>query len=238
MVAARGPPESRRNFAARPGFRPATAKASGTVLVSIREEGRDEMRAESTTRPRIGVAAAALVGLLVAVLVATLAFAARPDAAAAQTRACPNAKAPATDLSRKALRRTVTCLINNLRRNRGRDPVRRDARLQRVAQRHSRVMVRTSCLKHRCPGQPPLQRRLRRSGYLDGARRWRFAQSTGCARSAMAMVRKWRQSRFHRSNLLGPRLRDIGVGVVGRPAVQRCNPNAATFTALLAWRRP
>lgn len=195
------------------------------------------MTAQSRTKPRSGVVTA-LIGLLLATLLAALVLAARPDVAGAQARACPNAKTPATGLSQQQLRRAVTCLVNNLRRNRGRDPVRRNRKLQRVAQRHSRAMVRTSCLKHRCPGEPPLARRVRRSGYLDNARRWRFAQSTGCARSAMAMLRRWRQTKFHRTNLLGRRFEDIGVGVVGRPAVERCPANGATFTALLAWRRP
>jgi uncharacterized protein YkwD len=189
------------------------------------------------TKPRLGIVAV-LIGLLVATLLAAVALSARADVATGQTRACPNAKAPAADLSRKALRRVTTCLINNLRRNRGQVPVSRNLRLQRAAQRHTRVMVRTSCLKHRCPGEPRLQRRIRRSGYLDGARRWSFAENTGCAQTARAMIRSWRQSRFHRTNMLGPRFRDIGVGVVGRPARARCPAKAATFTALLAWRRP
>jgi uncharacterized protein YkwD len=195
------------------------------------------MLRENTTKPGVGVVAV-LIGLLVATLLATLALTARADVATGQARACPNAKAPATELSRKALRRVTTCLINNLRQNRGRERVSRDLRLQRTAQRHSRVMVRTSCLKHRCPGEPRLQRRILRSGYLDSARRWSFAQSTGCAQTARAMIRSWRQSKFHRTNMLGARYRDIGIGVVGRPARARCPANAATFTALLAWRRP
>jgi uncharacterized protein YkwD len=194
------------------------------------------MTNESRTRPPIGIAAA--LGIPVVAALAALALAAGPDAAAAQKRSCANATTPAIELSTTALRRTTTCLINNLRRNRGRDAVRRHRKLQRVAQRHSKVMVRTSCLKHRCPGQPPLQRRLRRSGYLDGARRWRFAQSTGCARSARAMVRRWGGTKFHRTNLLGRRFEDIGLGAVRRPAVARCPSRGASFTALLAWRRP
>jgi uncharacterized protein YkwD len=195
------------------------------------------MLRESIMKPNVGIVAA-LIGVLVATLLATLALTAGAEVATGQTRACANAKAPATELSRKALRRVTTCLINNLRQNRGRQRVSRDLRLQRTAQRHSRVMVKTNCLKHRCPGEPRLQRRIRRSGYPDGARRWSFAQNTGCAQTARAMIRSWRQSKFHRTNMLGPRFRDIGIGVVGRPARARCPANAATFTALLAWRRP
>jgi uncharacterized protein YkwD len=190
------------------------------------------MTAETAIRSWLGVAAG--VGAL---LLATLALATRSESAAAQTSSCPNATVPASELSERALRRATTCLINRLRESRDRTRVRRDARLQRVAQRHTRVMVRTDCLRSRCPGQPMLQRRIRRSGYLDGARRWRFAQSTGCARTARAMVNTWRQRKFHRTNLLGARFRDLGVGVLGAVPDQ-CSGQEATFVALLAWRIP
>lgn len=185
---------------------------------------------------RIAIAAAVALGASAAVALPGTGIA--PSASAQQAKACPAANLPATEVSRKVLRRATICRINRLRGKRGRDPVRRQRQLQRVAQRHTRAMVRTECLKHRCPGEPPLGRRIRRSGYLDGARRWRFTQSTGCAVSARVMVRKWARHEFHRANLLGPRLEHVGIGTVPRPAVARCGESAATFTALFAWRVP
>jgi uncharacterized protein YkwD len=189
---------------------------------------------------RIGIALAATLG--VSVFLAGPGIGAHAEASSARNAAvvsngpCPNANRPATEVSRKLLRRATICQINRLRVRRGRDSVRRRNQLQRVAQRHTRTMVATECLKHRCPGEPALQRRIRRSGYLKGARRWRFTQSTGCAASARAMVRAWNASRFHRQNMLGPRLDHVGIGTVPQPAVARCGEDTATFTALFAWR--
>lgn len=181
--------------------------------------------------------AAGAVGLGFAVFMLTLAAGAGPAAGVAEA-ACPQASQPATELSKAALRKAMMCRINHLRRNRGRTPVGRRMSLQRVAQRHTKVMVRTGCLRHRCGNEAPLKRRLRRSGYLDGAKRWRFAQNTGCAVTARAMVNKWRQSRFHRKNMLRPAFKHIGVGAIPRASHGSCPERSATFTALLTWRNP
>lgn len=185
-----------------------------------------------------GAVALALVGLVA--LLATLVASAGPGAASAQASPCPRAGEPATELPARVLRRATICRINLLRRNRGRPPVSPQSQLQRVAQRHTRVMVQTSCLKHRCPGEAPLHRRVRRSGYLDGANRWEYGHNTGCAVNARVMVRKWRQSDFHRRNLLKPSFRDVGVGALPRAPqrVGRCSSRMGTFTSLLAWREP
>ncbi|HSI80371.1 MAG TPA: CAP domain-containing protein [Solirubrobacterales bacterium] len=181
--------------------------------------------------------AAAAAGLALVAFLATLAIAAGPAASVAEA-ACPKASQPATELSREALRKATMCRINDLRRSKGRTPVVRRMPLQRVAQRHTKVMVRTGCLRHRCGGEAPLKRRLRRSGYLDGAKRWRFGQNTGCAMTARVMVRKWRQSRFHRKNMLRAGFEHIGVGAIPRVSHPSCPEGAATFTALLTWRDP
>jgi len=183
-----------------------------------------------------GLSGGAIWVALVATLVAAGATAGT-DAAPALA-ACPKASVPATELGPAALRKATTCRINHLRQSRGRDRVRSHPGLRRVAQRHTRKMVETQCLKHRCPGEKPLGRRIRQSGYLAGARRWKFAQNTGCAVTAKAMVRNWRQSKFHRRNMLRRRFEHIGTGGVPRATHGRCGDSMATFTALLAWRVP
>jgi uncharacterized protein YkwD len=98
-------------------------------------------------------------------------------------------------------------------------------------------MVADDCLDHTCPGEAPLERRIRKSGYPDRAGRWRYASNTGCAISARAMVRRWLRSDFHRENVLKPRFRDIGAGVErAAPESQGCESNFATFSVVFGWR--
>ena len=172
-------------------------------------------------------------------LVAAVALAARPgDApAAARQATCALAERPAAELSVRELRKSVVCLINKARRKRDLEPLSRSRKLQKAAQRHTKVIVETNCFAHRCPGEPNLETRLRRAGYFDGYRRWGYAESTGCAESAAAMVANWLDTRFHRMNLLGRKFREVGVGAAHGGPPQRCKRGFATFTAVFGWRR-
>ena len=172
-------------------------------------------------------------------LAAPLALAAQPDATAAGAkRGCRAAEAPAAELSAKALRRSFTCVINKERSSRERHELEENASLKRVAKRHAERMVADECLGHTCPGERPLEQRVRRSGYPDGADRWRFASNTGCADSAKAMLRSWLHSEFHRENVLDPRFRDLGVGVERTaPESQGCESDFATFAVVFGRRQ-
>ena len=99
---------------------------------------------------------------------------------------------------------------------------------------HSEVMVETNCLAHQCAGEEDLETRLREAGYFDGAEMWQFAENTGCALSAEAMVANWMATRFHRVNILERRFHEIGVGAVegGSRTVQE---GYATFVVVLGW---
>lgn len=193
------------------------------------------MTRERTQARAVGVLAA-VAAIVASAALAPQGRAAGSESAVAQGSDCPRATAPAVEVPRKRLRRAVRCVVNEKRDNRGRRPLRRQGQLQGVAQRHAKAMVRRECLKPRCPGQPPLHRRIRRSGYVDDAKRWEFALNTGCARTARAMVRKWKESRYHRRNMMRPRFRHIGVGVAPRATHRRCKDGWATFAALFAWR--
>lgn len=176
--------------------------------------------------------------LIVLVLVAWLAFAARPGAvpAAAKRANCGLGDRPAAELTVKELRKSVVCLINRARGNRNLRALDRNGKLRKAAQRHTKVIVETECFAHQCPGEPDLERRLRRAGYLARADRWGFAESTGCAESASAMVDNWLETRFHRRNLLGRRFRDVGIGAAHGGPPDRCKDGFASFTAVFAWR--
>lgn len=191
------------------------------------------------------VAAAGVLVALVAALAVSLAIASRPDAQVptaaagkAARSACGAADGPAADTAPPKLRRSVRCLVNRKRAKRGLRKLKHDRALRRAAQRHSKRMVKTGCLDHRCGNEPALEQRLVRAGYAEGAKRWAYAENTGCAASAAAMVETWLRSREHRLNLLGQRFRDIGVGVVNAPVKGKCRRDYATFTVVVAWREP
>jgi uncharacterized protein YkwD len=178
--------------------------------------------------------------LAVAAAIALLAAGAGRAGAGEAVRAgagCPHAGEPAGQVSIGGLRKAILCLINEERRRHGVKPVGRSRALQEVASRHTKVMIRTGCLAHRCAGEPPLATRIRRSGYLAGAREWRFAENTGCARSAKAMVANWMATTFHRVNILRPSFRDVGVGPSHRHVKKRCPRGYDTFSAILGFRK-
>jgi uncharacterized protein YkwD len=189
-------------------------------------------------RQRRLIVAGALAAVGVVFLVA-MAIAARPGAgaaAAAGVDACPAAGEPAAHRSVKQLQRSIRCLINQERSSRDLDPLTRDGDLQQVGLEHSDVMVETDCLAHQCAGEEELETRLREAGYFDGAEMWQFAENTGCAVSAEAMVANWMATKFHRVNILERRFREIGVGAVQGRIKDRCERGYATFAVVLGWR--
>ena len=108
--------------------------------------------------------------------------------------------------------------------------------LQKAAQRHTKTMVATDCLAHRCPGEVDLDTRLEQAGYFDGAQKWRFAENTGCGLSTEAMVGNWMASVYHRVNILDPEFDDVGVGVSKKAVDGRCKRKYGTFTVVFGTR--
>jgi uncharacterized protein YkwD len=191
-----------------------------------------------SARRRTLVAAGVLAAAGV-VLLSAIAFAGRPDpgsAAAGTGVACPAGGQPAAQMHAWQLRRAVRCLINEERAARDLGAVVRDQSLKEAAQAHSEVMVETGCLAHQCTGEDDLGTRLRDVGYLDGAEMWRFAENTGCGVSAEAMVANWMATRFHRTNILQPKFRDVGIGAVPERVKGHCQRGYATFAVVFGWR--
>jgi uncharacterized protein YkwD len=77
--------------------------------------------------------------------------------------------------------------------------------------------------------------RVRASGYLAGASTWMVGEniSWGAGRqgSPKATVARWMASPGHRSTMLSPRFRDIGVGVAMGSPVGGGGANTAIYTA-------
>jgi uncharacterized protein YkwD len=160
-----------------------------------------------------------------------------PASGASAGPGCPNANKPVSQVKISELRKAAFCLINEQRRRHARKPLRISRQLQKGARKHTVAMTSTGCLAHRCPGEPPLRSRIRRTGYLDGARTWRYAENTGCARTADAMIANWMAITFHRVNILRAKFRDVGIAPSHKRVKGRCKPGYGTFTAVFAFRR-
>jgi len=185
---------------------------------------------------RVGAAA---VGAVALVLLAGSAIAAGPEDGIAVQRGgdCAHAGTDVEDSSTKAVRRAVLCLTNKARAQHADERLRRDRRLQKAAQRHAHAMSETDCLASRCPGEPNLEARLRKTGYFEDARKWGYAENTGCAVSAGAMVESWLGSDVHRASILQSRFEDLGVGILEEGPESRCDEGLAVFSAVFAWRK-
>jgi uncharacterized protein YkwD len=162
------------------------------------------------------------------VLAATLAL---PSAAVA--RGCDSAGAiPAKKGQRAAVRATL-CRLNVTRERHGLKPLKLSKRLSKAARRHSRDMVRRDYFAHDSPGGATFVDRIRRSGYLRGARSWtvgeNLAWGTRKRSTPRAITKGWMKSAGHRANILNPSFRDIGIGVaLGAPGAT--GGPAATYT--------
>ncbi|HYX77865.1 MAG TPA: hypothetical protein VE727_00765, partial [Solirubrobacterales bacterium] len=109
----------------------------------------------------------ALFALVTAASVALLGFALQPGIAPA-VGACRHAGAHPHEVGLPKLRQAVTCLVNHRRARRDRRPLDRNRRLGLAAQRHNDTMLAQDCFRHRCPGEPGLNQRVKKSGYTKG----------------------------------------------------------------------
>lgn len=166
------------------------------------------------------------------------ALAASPGATAALA-GCPHADAKAHKTSLANLRKAMRCLVNNKRAQHGRRSLKDNDRLATAARRHTDVMLRRNCFKHRCKNEPALRKRVKQSGYTKGARRFQFAEDLGFDKTPRRLIKRLMNSRFNRRNILGGDWRDIGVGVGwGAPQKGKDDRKHETFTIVFAWRRP
>ena len=171
-------------------------------------------------------------------LMPAIVLSALPAQASASPCAATTAR-PTTASAADAADATV-CLVNRARTRRGLRPLRANGRLALAARRHSRAMVRKRFFSHWSPGGASPLSRIRRAGYLRGARSVSVGENIAWGawgRAAPAsIVRAWMRSRPHRAAILHRRFREIGVGVApGAPRSGR--PAAATYTADFGQRR-
>jgi uncharacterized protein YkwD len=141
-------------------------------------------------------------------------------AAAAGPVACESAAARPAQVSERVVVRSTLCLLNAERRRHGLRPLRLDERLSRAARGHSQDMARHGYFDHTSRNGSSFVDRIRRSGYLSGAQRWKVAENiawgTDWLASPRAITRAWMNSPGHRANILDGSYREIGIGVATR----------------------
>jgi uncharacterized protein YkwD len=157
---------------------------------------------------------AALAALLVLLLVAA------PSASAAG--ACSAAHASPSKASKRALVRATLCVLNAQRVRHNLRPMRLNRRLSAAARRHSRAMARQRFFSHDSLSGASFVDRIRRTGYLRGARSWsvgeNIAYGSGTRGTPMAISRAWMNSPGHRANILSRSFHAIGIGIaIGTP---------------------
>ena len=185
--------------------------------------------------PRMTRALLALAGVTAG---AWLALGLGPGIAPASA-ACPHALAHPHDVALPKIRKAITCLVNKKREKRDRRLLRPNDRLESAARRHTRKMLAQDCFRHKCEGEPGPRRRVKRSGYIDGQRSWRYGEIIGFENTPSQMIGRWMHTRFNRRTLLNGDFRDLGVGVGwGAPRASRDDGEFATYTIVFGWRLP
>ncbi|HEX7278851.1 MAG TPA: CAP domain-containing protein [Solirubrobacterales bacterium] len=142
----------------------------------------------------------------IAIVFTLAAFASTAGTASA---ACPgqgDASASAT-----AQERTMLCLVNQARANRGLEPLAASPSLASAAARKSADILRCDDFSHQACGRET-EYWPDRFGY-DGCVGENIAYATGRAATPRGIFRLWMNSQGHRENILRSSYDDIGIGL-------------------------
>ena len=170
--------------------------------------------------------------LLAALLVSCgLALAASPAALAG---ACESATATPAQAGNSTVVRATLCTINAERARQGLAPLRLNARLSAAAAGHAGDMDRRNYFAHDSLGGGSFVDRIRRAGYLRGARGWTVGENIAWASRGRAapvtITQMWMNSPSHRANILNGSFREIGIGVAHGSPVGGDTPAAIYAT--------
>jgi uncharacterized protein YkwD len=172
---------------------------------------------------RLTCSATALVLALALLLVAV------PAASAAG--ACSSANASVKTASKRSLVRATLCVLNAERAKHHLRPLRLNRKLAAAARGHSGAMASRHFFSHDSLNGASFLDRIRRAGYLRGARSWavgeNIAWGSGRLSTPRAIGRAWMNSPGHRANILSRSFRAIGIGIAaGAPT----GGGGATYT--------
>ena len=116
-------------------------------------------------------------------------------------------------ISKKTARNAIVCLFN---KGRSAKNVKSVGNLKQAAQWHASVMAQQRCLSHQCPGEPNLQQRVARSGYLRGASGYELGEIVLAQPdnvSPRQIVKMWMGSSGHRAVIRKSSFDHVGVGL-------------------------
>lgn len=150
--------------------------------------------------------------------------------------ACANRDAHPAETSTAKIRGATLCLLNRRRAANGRNKLRHNARLAKAARAHARDMVRRDYFAHTAPGGVSFVDRIMRQDYVRPRQGWALGENLAWGSYRLAtpqeIVRSWMRSPGHRANILSPRFREIGIGVVRgapEPGIQHAATYATSF---------
>ncbi len=162
--------------------------------------------------------------------ICSLAVIAAPSAMAAQ--ACSTSSAAPTEASKRTVVRATLCSINAERSRHGLGPLKLNRRLSAAATAHAADMDARNYFSHDSLDGGSFVDRIRRAGYLSGARSWKVGENLAWGsheRSTPgAITQSWMKSPGHRANILSSSFREIGIGVVNGAPQAGISP-AATY---------
>jgi uncharacterized protein YkwD len=138
---------------------------------------------------------------------------------------CAGADSAPGKLGEAGVRQATLCLLNQQRAAYGLHRLRADRRLAAAALGHSTDMVAHRYFGHDSRSGAPFSSRIAASGWTRARRHYVVGENIGWASGGLAtpraMVQGWMQSTPHRTNILEPRYRMIGIGVASGVPVSR-----------------
>jgi uncharacterized protein YkwD len=138
-----------------------------------------------------------------------------PASASAKSSGCPGANSVTQDMTH--LRKTILCLHNRVRRSHGLRNLRWNHDLSRGAAGHGKDMVRRHYFEHHSPNGKSHMDRLAKVGYGRSAGCWSAGENLLSSQTRLTpaqIMAAWMGSQVHRHDILLPRWREFGLGVV------------------------
>lgn len=160
--------------------------------------------------------------------------------ASAAEQACPSANETPANASKREIVRATLCELNRERAHHGLRTLKLNKRLSKAARRHAHDMARRNYFSHDTLGGGSFVDRIRRAGYLRGARSWVVGEnlawgSHGQSRPRVIMD-MWMDSPGHRANILNATFREIGIGVAYDAPVEGGGDPAGTYATDFGFR--
>jgi uncharacterized protein YkwD len=189
-------------------------------------------------RTFIALTSRRIVALPVLGAICALAVALAPPALAGS--ACQSASALPTETTKPAVVRATLCTINAERSRKGLAALRLNPRLAAAAGAHAADMDARNYFAHDSLDGASFLDRIRRAGYLSGARSWKAGENLAWGsrgRSSPATITQmWMNSPPHRANILNSDFRELGIGVSYGAPVSGQRAPAATYATSFGTR--